>query len=84
MLLLGVDHGRALERFMIDAGFQLAEQADHVLFDHVEGDALGFGHLLQLDHGKVVQPSRRLDFLELLGPLLRLLEGSLFLRQELD
>ena len=84
VLLLGVDQGRALERLVIDAGFQLVEQVDHVLLGHVEGDALGFGHLLQLDHGEVMQPAARRNLLELVRQLLRLLEGRLFLRQELD
>ena len=84
VLLLGVDQGRALERLVIDAGFQLVEQVDHVLFGHVEGYALGFGHLLEFDHGEVMQPAARRNFLELVRELLRLLDGRLFLRQELD
>ncbi len=84
VLHLGVDQGRALKRLAIDAGFQLVEQVDHVLLGHVEGDALGFGHLLELGHGEVMQPAARRNLLELVRQLLRLLEGRLFLRQELD
>ena len=84
VLLLGVDQGPALEPRVIRSRLQLVEKVDHVLLGHVQRDAFGFGHLLQLDHGEVVQPSGRLDFLELLGELLRLFEGCLLLGEELN
>jgi len=84
VFFLGVDQGRTLELRVIHARLQFVEQVDHVLFGHVEGDALGFGHPLELDHGEVMQPAARRNLLELVRELLRLLERRLFLRQELD
>jgi len=45
------------------------------LLGHVEGDGVGFSHLLEFDHGEAAQSAARRNFLELVRELLCLLEG---------
>ncbi len=84
MFLLGLDEELSLEAGVVHARLQLVEQRDHVLLGQVERDTLGLGHLLELDHGELVEPTWRRDLLQLLRQLLGVFECRLLLGQQSD
>jgi len=52
LFLLVLDKRLALDPRVIHSG--LVQQIDHVLLGHVEGDALGLGHLFEFDDCQVL------------------------------
>ena len=69
---------------MVHTGLQLVEQVDNVLLGHVQRDAFGLGHLLELDDGQILQSARSRDLFQLLRQLLSLFQRGLFFGQEFD
>jgi len=83
VFFLGRDEGLAFQARVVHARLQFVQQLDHVLLGHVEGDALGLGHLLEFDDRQVLKPARR-DLFQLYRQLLGLFQRRLFFSQELD